>query len=129
MYLGGCLCGKIRFQADADADWPHLCSCPHCQKLAGGPVAAWVGFPASKFEWTSGEPRWYNTFPTTQRGFCPDCGSLLAARDSVGEFKDQMGVTMMALDDHAGLVPVHQSCKENAVSWLAVIDTVTPQTT
>ncbi|WP_194815651.1 GFA family protein [Nocardia sp. XZ_19_385] len=101
-----------------------MCSCPHCQKLSGGPVVAWTGFPNEKFRWISGEPDWYNTFPTTQRGSCPTCHSLVAARDSEGEFQDQMGITIMALDDATGITPVHQSCKDNAVSWLPVIETV-----
>ncbi|MGW4325978.1 GFA family protein [Nocardia sp. NPDC004573] len=123
MYEGGCLCGQIRFRADAEANWPHLCSCEHCQKLAGGPVTAWVDFPLETFAWTGngGEPTWYHTYPTTKRGFCPNCGSLVAAIDEGG---DAMGITMMALDDHSALTPVHQSCKDNAVPWLPVIETV-----
>ncbi|MCP2319342.1 hypothetical protein APR12_004709 [Nocardia amikacinitolerans] len=123
MYEGGCLCGRIRFRADAEAGWPHLCSCPHCQKLAGGPLTAWVDFPLDTFEWTGegGEPAWYNTYPTTARGFCPTCGSLVAAIDYGGT---AMGITMMALDDHSALTPVHQSCKDNAVLWLPVIESV-----
>ena len=122
MYEGGCLCGRIRFRGDAEAGWPHVCSCPHCQRLAGGPLTAWVDFPLAKFEWTGGsEPTWYHTFPTTKRGFCPTCGSLVAALD---EGSDVMGITMMALDDHSALTPVHQSCKETAVPWLPVVETV-----
>lgn len=48
----------------------------------------------------------------------------MAARDSEGEFQNQMGITIMALDQPDGIVPVHQSCKDNAVSWLPVIETV-----
>ncbi|MFE3105262.1 GFA family protein [Nocardia tengchongensis] len=125
MYEGGCLCGKIRFRADAEAIWPHLCSCEHCQKLSGAPVVAWVSFPAASFTWT-GQPKWFATHPTTDRGFCGECGSFLGARDTEGECKDQIGVTMFALDDHRGLSPVHQSCKDNAVPWLPVLEFVEP---
>ncbi|WP_444543690.1 GFA family protein [Nocardia takedensis] len=33
MREGGCLCGHIRYRAEAEAIWPHLCSCAHCQRL------------------------------------------------------------------------------------------------
>ncbi|MBB5915682.1 hypothetical protein BJY24_004594 [Nocardia transvalensis] len=33
---GGCLCGNIRFSATGDPDFPHLCSCEHCQKRGVG---------------------------------------------------------------------------------------------
>ncbi len=37
---------------------------------------------------------------------------------SKGDEAGLIGVTMMALDDQAGLVPVRQSFAQNAVSWL-----------
>jgi hypothetical protein len=115
---GGCLCGNIRFSATGAPDFPHLCSCPHCQKLGGCPMMAWVDFPVEGFEWVGpgGEPKWFKTFQTTKRGFCDECGSTVAAIDDGGTM---MGVTMMALDDHSGLVPIKQSFSSNAVPWLA----------
>ncbi|MGY1982397.1 GFA family protein [Nocardia gipuzkoensis] len=41
---GGCLCGNIRFSATGDPDFPHLCSCEHCQRLSGAPVMS-CGWP------------------------------------------------------------------------------------
>ncbi|WP_439956514.1 GFA family protein [Nocardia nova] len=32
---GGCHCGTIRFSATGEPDFPHLCSCEHCQRLLG----------------------------------------------------------------------------------------------
>ncbi|MGY5309194.1 GFA family protein [Nocardia gipuzkoensis] len=87
---------------------------------------AWVGFPGDRFAWTGpgGEPQWYKSFPTTKRGFCPNCGSTAAALD---EGSDDIGITMMALDDHShSLVPVHQSFKHHAVPWLPAIESVGP---
>lgn len=49
---GGCLCGNIRFSATGDPDFPHLCSCAHCQRLSGAPVMSWVSLPDNGFEWT-----------------------------------------------------------------------------
>jgi len=122
MYEGGCLCERIRFRAGGEAIWPHLCSCPHCQKLSGAPVVAWVDFPLGTFTWTGdgGEPTWFNTYPTTKRGFCPTCGTFVAALDENGT---TMGITMMAIDDHSTLVPVHQGRKDNAVPWLQTLET------
>ncbi len=84
---------------------------------------AWVGFPEEGFAWTGpgGEPTWFQTYPATgtqpaiERGFCPKCGASVASRGDEAEF---VGVTIMALDDHSGLVPEHQSFKDNAVPWL-----------
>ena len=121
MHEGGCLCGNIRYRATGESDFPHVCWCVHCQKLSGSPVKSWVDFPVDGFTWTGpgGEPKWYRTWPTTKRGFCPECGSSFAAIDDDGTM---MGVTIVSLDEPAGLIPTHQSFKENAVPWLALID-------
>ncbi len=42
---GGCLCGRIRFFVVGGPDYPDVCSCPHCQQRAGGPMQSWVSFP------------------------------------------------------------------------------------
>ncbi|MET9284807.1 hypothetical protein ABZ531_21935 [Nocardia beijingensis] len=78
---------------------------------------SWVSFPLESFQWTGpgGEPTWFETFPQICRGFCPVCGSPVASK---GDEAGLIGVTIMALDDHAGLVPVKQSFANNAVPWL-----------
>ncbi|MFF3394786.1 GFA family protein [Streptomyces sp. NPDC002669] len=116
---GGCLCGQIRFTVRGKAVYPHTCSCPHCQKLGGGPMIWWAGFAPEDVTWESGtEPAWYDTFKDeAQRGSCPNCHSTLAAID-----KDvpELGIVVTALDDTSGadLVPVNQSFRDNAVNWL-----------
>ncbi|MER5439121.1 GFA family protein [Streptomyces sp. NPDC002790] len=116
---GGCLCGKIRFTVKGEAVYPHTCSCPHCKRLGGGPMMWWAGFAPENVIWTNGvEPTWYTTFEgEAQRGFCPNCGSRLAAID-----KDvpELGIVVTALDDTSGadLVPVNQSFRDDAVAWL-----------
>lgn len=97
---GGCVCGNIRFSATGEPDFPHLCSCPHCQRLSGAPVMAWPT----------------ETHPAIERGFCPACGASVASR---GDVPGNVGVTIFALDDHSELVPEHQSFKDNAVPWMA----------
>jgi hypothetical protein len=117
---GRCLCGKIRFFVIGEPDYPHVCSCTHCQQRAGGPMQSWVSFPLAGLRWTGkgGEPTWYDTFKNeTKRGFCPTCGSHLAAFD-YGD--TAIGINLSALDDSDDrrLVPVNQSFRSDAVTWL-----------
>ncbi|MFE2426975.1 GFA family protein [Streptomyces sp. NPDC059373] len=117
---GGCLCGQIRFTVTGDPDYPHVCSCTHCKTLSGGPMMAWVSFNLGGFTWTGpgGEPSWHYTWPVSKRGFCPDCGSQVCAQDDGAE---SIALTFFALDDSADLVPVNQSFRDDAVSWLPQI--------
>ncbi|MEU1151533.1 GFA family protein [Streptomyces sp. NPDC005918] len=116
---GGCLCGRIRFTVQGEAVYPHTCSCSHCQKLGGGPMMWWAGFAPEDVTWINGvEPTWFETFPgEAKRGFCPDCGSRLAAIDSD---VPELGIVVTALNDTSGpdLVPVNQSFRDNSVHWL-----------
>jgi hypothetical protein len=117
---GGCLCGNIRFSLNGEPDYLHTCSCPHCQKLGGGPMMSWVSFPLQGLAWTGhGEPSWHYTFPgETRRGFCPVCGSQLCALDDGG---DSIAITLSALDEATGLDPVNQSFRGDAVGWLPAV--------
>ena len=115
---GGCLCGKIRFAASGEPDYPHTCSCKHCQRLSGGPMMSWVSFPLDGFAWTTGSDAlsWFYTFKgETKRGFCSTCGSQVCALDDGGT---TIGITLSALDSAEGLDPVNQSFRQDAVSWL-----------
>lgn len=117
---GGCLCGAIAFTVTGEPDYPHVCACRHCQCRGGGPLQSWVSFPIATLTWTgSGELKWFETFPgETRRGFCPECGSHIAAIDNGDDV--WIGINMTALDvqDDAALVPVNQSFRGDAVSWL-----------
>ncbi|AOP49064.1 GFA family protein [Streptomyces lydicus] len=117
---GGCLCRRIRFTVTGTPDCPHTCSCTHCQRLSGGPMMSWVSFPLSGLTWTGdgGEPAWHYTWPDSRRGFCPDCGSQLCALDAGA---GSIAITFSALDDASGLVPVNQSFRKDAVTWLAQV--------
>ncbi|KUJ43326.1 glutathione-dependent formaldehyde-activating protein [Streptomyces albus subsp. albus] len=117
---GGCQCGKIRFDVTGAPDYPHTCSCGHCQKLSGGPMMSWVSFGFAGLTWTGegGEPRWHYTWPDSKRGFCPDCGSQLCALD---DGATSIAITFSALDDSRDLMPVNQSFSNTAVAWLPQI--------
>ncbi|MFE3122043.1 MULTISPECIES: GFA family protein [Streptomyces] len=118
---GGCLCGRIRFTARGPAVFPHTCACSHCQRLGGTPVMWWAGFETVTWTGEGGEPTWYETFASeAKRGFCPICGSRLAAIDSN---ISEIGINVTALDDTSGpdLVPIHASFRDNAVRWLPLV--------
>ncbi|WP_018351955.1 GFA family protein [Longispora albida] len=120
---GGCLCGRIRFTVSGEADYPHACSCGHCQRRAGGPLQTWVSFPLASLVWTGedGEPSWFDTFEAkTRRGFCRTCGSSVAAWDYGNAW---IGINIPALDDASDprLTPVNQSFRSNAVPWLPAV--------
>src|SRR6201988_2511541 len=78
---GGCLCGAVRYTAEADPTSATVCHCRDCQKFTGSAFAALVRATkeAVTIESTlktfssiggSGNP--------ILRHFCPECGSSVA---------------------------------------------------
>ncbi|MBC7880031.1 MAG: GFA family protein [Anaerolineae bacterium] len=117
-YTGGCLCGKIRYKISEEPIFPHFCSCHMCQRWSGSAVATWVDFPrvSLSFEGSGTELTLYRTCETTQRGFCPVCGSGICALDDGSEY---ICITVGTLDDPNPMAPESQSFPESAPSWLA----------
>jgi hypothetical protein len=112
-YVGGCLCGAIRFRATGPALAPHTCSCRLCQRHSGALTVAWVEFPRDKLEWTGpgGAPATWRSSSRSARAFCPTCGSSLGAIDdapvvalALGAF-DTAGRKELAPASHAYVTP------------------------
>ncbi len=82
-YLGGCLCGHIRFEASGSAEKPHTCSCKMCQRHSGALTTTWVEFPKASVKWVGpgGAPATYGSSDYSSRAFCKKCGSTLGALD------------------------------------------------
>ncbi|MFI5643159.1 GFA family protein [Kitasatospora sp. NPDC051705] len=120
---GGCLCGAIRFTVTGEPEDPHICGCAHCSHRAGSPFQWWTGFPLAGLSWTGdhGEPTWYDTHAgRTMRGFCPVCGSHIAALDH-GDTA-LVGILVTALDGYRGdpaHVPLNPNRLPEAAPWLA----------
>ncbi|WP_027853184.1 GFA family protein [Marinobacterium litorale] len=77
---GGCLCGAVRFELEADFKSFFLCYCSRCQKGTGADHAANLFTKSTAFTWLSGEQavKTY-LYPGTRhrRSFCQHCGSAL----------------------------------------------------
>ena len=50
--VGGCLCGKVRYAAEADPVFTAVCHCKNCQKQAGTSFSVVVAIPASALSMT-----------------------------------------------------------------------------
>src|SRR5436189_6441890 len=77
VFLGGCLCGSVRYEAAGQPyDITH-CHCADCRRSSGAPFVTWASFRRSGFRFTIGQPRelrWAGRL----RSFCPHCGTPLS---------------------------------------------------
>ena len=109
---GGCLCGAIRYEAVVDPHGAYYCHCRTCQRSSGTPADTDV--PAKSLQFIKGEPRYFQSSPFAERGFCEICGSRLTYRMISGEWTT---LTLGCLDNPTSIVPEKHYCVETQVSW------------
>jgi hypothetical protein len=103
---GGCLCGRVRYSAEAEPLLTLICHCTHCQKQSGAAFSVNVVVPRAALS-IEGEPKTFEDRGASgrpvHRRFCPDCGSPV-----VSELDARPGVAFIkagTLDDTGWLRP------------------------
>ena len=119
-YKGGCLCGRVRYEARGEATNLCFCHCTSCRRAIGAPMVPWGTFAAARFAIVQGRLAEYGSSPGVTRGFCADCGTSLTYRrhDRSGE----IDVTLSSLDDPAALVPEVHIWVEDKPPWVVIGD-------
>ncbi len=119
---GGCLCGSVRYEIDAETIGSMLCHCRTCRRYSGAPVLEGTTFPARAFRFTKGAPKYYQSSKIARRGFCPDCGSPLVYEGLVSMWRDWIVVTTGSLDEPEKFPPTYHLGIESSLPWLKVHD-------
>lgn len=116
---GGCLCGKIRYSADAEPRFVSLCHCRDCQKFTGSAFATVIAWPKTAVAVTGalkGFTKLGDSGKPIARFFCPDCGASI-----MDEAEALPGIVMIAagtLDDPGWMKPTSEIYCANAQPWL-----------
>ena len=96
-YMGGCQCGKVRFEVETEIDKVISCNCSRCSKL-GSLLAAAQG---SDFKLLSGEDD-LTTFQFNKHvidhRFCAICGIQPYARGKGKNGADMVMINVRCLD-------------------------------
>ncbi|MET0373442.1 MAG: GFA family protein [Rhizorhabdus sp.] len=122
---GGCLCGAVRFEADAPPIAARACWCRLCQYIGGGSGTVNVLFASDGFRLT-GETATYSSVAdsgtTMRRHFCPRCGTPLL---SIAESRPHiMVVRAGTLDDPEIGRPESTIWASAAPSWACIDDAI-----
>ena len=114
---GGCLCGRVRFEARPGKREGYYCHCRMCQLAVGNTRAAFINLCKDQVTWTVSAPTYYASSKIARRGFCANCGTPLSF-----EFLDSesMDLTVGGFDDLAAITPTMHFTIESRVSgWHA----------
>lgn len=115
---GGCCCGAVRYEINAEPLGTANCHCRTCQKSVGAPFLAVMFVPAASLTITGN----YKEYPTlaasghtVYRGFCPECGSSLFGRNSA--FTQVRPIAAATLDDPSIFKPEKDIWVAEAQPW------------
>ena len=119
---GGCQCGAIRYEIDADAIHTlYCCHCRECQRQASSAFGMSMKLARTGFRLTAGEPAtWERTADSgrpNRAHFCPTCGVRIF-HDS-GDDSELVSLKAGSLDDTSALEPVGHIWTSRAQSWLS----------
>jgi hypothetical protein len=116
---GGCLCGAVRYTADAEPLLVTLCHCRDCQKFTGSAFAFLIVVPKTAFKVQGA----LNTFTSSAdsgkpilRRFCPECGSSIVEEPTYRS--DVVIINAGTLDDPASIPPAMEIYCDRALPWV-----------
>ena len=120
---GGCLCGAVRYEISAPAIDVAYCHCRMCQRFTGGQIVAGAFFPREAVRFTQGNPKYYQSSPIAERGFCANCGSSVIYKSLAKQkFSNAHWVLLASLDEPENFVPSWHLGIESQMPWLDVHD-------
>lgn len=97
-YTGGCHCGAVRFEAEADFSSTITCNCSYCEKM--GHILAFT--PREKFRALSGEDKLteyrFNT-REIEHLFCSVCGTHPFGYGAMPDGTKMAAINVRCVDD------------------------------
>jgi len=120
---GGCLCGKVRYAAEAEPIFVGVCHCTNCQKGSGSAFNAVVAVPKPAVSLTGALTTYEgrgDTGNAVYKMFCPACGSPVA--EEVAVMPDVVMIPIGTLDDPSVVKPVMQIYCDSAQPWALLED-------
>jgi hypothetical protein len=118
-HSGGCRCGAVRFEANADPHHVSYCHCNDCRRATGAPVTAFVGFMTDEVSLAGDGLRTFENGDVT-RSFCGRCGSPIAYRDS--RIGDRIYFYLGVMDDPAAYRPTVHAHVRSQLPFLHISD-------
>lgn len=114
---GGCLCGRVRYEAEVFLQNGYICHCTICQRSTGQPAEITVLIKAGTLRYSGEEPKYYQSSPDGRRGFCGECGSRIVWQALRAEDDWLTNVTVGSLDRPGDARMTRHICADTQLGW------------
>ena len=121
---GGCHCGFITYEGEADPETVGICHCTDCQTFSGGAFRTGIPVAEENFRLLTGTPKIY--VKTAESGnkraqaFCPECGTHIYST-SVGDGPKIFRVRVPTTRQRDQLAPKRQGWTRSRQPWVLEI--------
>ena len=121
-WIGGCMCGTVRFRLASDPFDAGWCHCRTCQLNSGAPAMAFATVPESDWIATSGADsiRTIRSSSFGHRSFCGRCGTPLHVR--VDHQPETLDFSIVTLDEPGRVRPGFHIFWSSSVPWIGIDD-------
>jgi hypothetical protein len=114
---GGCLCGRIRYNAQVYLHNGYICHCTICRRSTGQPAEITVLIKAGTLQYQGDQPEYYTSSPHGKRGFCGTCGSRIVWQALTAEDDWLTNVTVGSLDNPEEARMTRHICADTRLPW------------
>src|SRR5260370_27683452 len=116
---GGCLCGAVRYTAEADATSATVCHCRDCQKFTSSAFAALVRVPKEAMT-IEGVLKTFSSIGGSGnpilRHFCAECGSSIAEESATRP--DTIVLNVGTVDHPTVATPGREIFRDDLSPWV-----------
>ena len=123
---GGCSCGAIKIEGEADPEKVQICHCTDCQTSTGTAFRVSIPVPGTAFKMT-GQPNYYlkttaDSGKPRLQAFCGSCASPIYSTTPGEGVQPSYMVRVGILRQRDQLVPGRQNWFRSARSWVLNLD-------
>jgi hypothetical protein len=125
---GGCSCGAIKIEGEADPEKVQVCHCTDCQTSTGTAFRVSIPVPGTTFKMT-GQPNIYvkttaDSGKPRVQAFCGTCASPIYSTTPGDGVQPSYTVRVGILRQRDQLAPRRQNWFRSARSWVMKLDAV-----
>jgi hypothetical protein len=124
---GGCHCGYITYEAEADSTKAMICHCTDCQTLSGSAFRTVLPTREGSFKLRSGELKIYvktgESGTARPQSFCPECGTPIYST-TLGDGPKVHFLRLGTVRQRDQFAPKLQVWSRSAQHWTSDIGTI-----